>query len=240
MTRRNSGDLAAYRNSNRSSWQSLGLDSESNRSSFAPRRVESIVGIEAMTAYQDQQAVQRPAGGAYYEAPRLPSRPYSGILPDVSHHNASLPNNQKGKQRASESDQTLGSEESIPLHFSIPPRNSEPEPPLQPRAYTPTRVPDDTPTLSSIGLPVPTYQPGSSAIRKGRSPLARKSFTHLAPTSPTGEPREVEVEVRVPRRPSLPEEAERRGRRRRRSISVDVQGRRRLSKQGMGSREPRH
>lgn len=246
MTTRNSGEMAAYHGAMRTSWQYLGRSSsESNRSSFVPRRVESIVGVEAMAAYQNQQAAQRPAGGAYYEAPRPGTRPYNVNIPDLGRHDAVLSNNQgnqKGKQRAAGSDQTLGSDDSIPLHFGIPPRDSEPEPRAQPHSYTPIRAQDDVPTVPGLGLPVPTYRPGSSAVRTGRSPLARKSFTRLAPTSPTSEPSEVEVEVRVPRRPSMSDEEEtrgRRGRRRRRSISVDVQGRRRLSKQGRGSREPR-
>lgn len=246
MTSRDSEELAAYHGAVGPSWQSPGRgSSESNRSSFVPRRVESIVGVEAMVAYQNQQAAQRPAGGAYYEAPRPGFRTYNGMIPDQSRHNTVLPNNQrnqKGKQRAARSDQTIGSDESIPLHFGIPPRNSESEPHAQPHSYTPTRAQEDVPAVPGLHLPVPTYRPGSSAVRTGRSPLARKSFTHLAPTSPTGEPREVELEVRVPRRPSISDEEEtrgRRGRRRRRSISVDVQGRRRLSKQERGSREPR-
>lgn len=199
-----------------------------------------------MAAYQNQQAAQRPAGGAYYEAPRPGPRPYNGNIPGLGRQDAVLPDNQgnqEGKQRAAASDQTLGSDDSIPLHFGIPPRDSEPEPRAQPHSYTPTRARDDVPTVPGLGLPVPTYRPGSSAVRTGRSPLARKSFTRLAPTSPTSEPREVEVEVRVPRQPSVSEDDDdrrgRRGRRRRRSISVDVQGRRRLSKQERGSREPR-
>lgn len=215
MRNRRSGYPTTAQSSRRTSLQSLGLGSESSRSTLIPRRVESIVGIEATTAYQNQQAAQRPAGGAYYEAPRLRSVHRTNIvrddsLPGVVHppDNAA---NMRGKQRATESVHSVVSDSSVSLHFDIPNRASAPDPPNQVRSYTPTRAQDDV--IPSLALPVPTYQPGSSAVRNGRSPLARKSFTHLAPTSPTGERSEVEVEVRVPRRASIPEGEERRGRR---------------------------
>jgi chitin synthase len=238
-----SGDMATARSSRRTSWQSLGLGSrDSSRSTLVPRRVESIVGPEAVRAYQNQQAAQRPAGGAYYETPRLRTAPHTGRvqIEDERRLGVALPNeisSKKGKQRA-ESVQSIGSESSVSLHFGVPRRSLEPEPPAQVASYTPTRLQDDVPATTPLTLPVPTYHPGSSAVRKGRSPLARKSFTHLAPASPTGERREVEVEVRVPRRASATEDEERRGRRGRRSVSVDRQGRRRLSKQGRSSKEP--
>ncbi|GAB7331903.1 hypothetical protein MBLNU13_g03831t2 [Cladosporium sp. NU13] len=244
LQNRQSGDIITLRSSRRTSWQSLGLGSrDSSRSTLVPRRVESIVGPEAVTAYQNQQAAQRPAGGAYYEAPRLRSAPRTGMVQIEPEHgpNVGLPaeiGTDKGKQRAA-SVRSVGSDSSVLLHFGVPRRSLEPEPPAQVPSYIPTRAQEDTTTMSSLAPPVPTYQPGSSAVRNGRSPLARKSFTHLAPTSPTGSRREVEVEVRVPRRTSTTEDEERRGRRGRRSISVDGQGRRRLSKQRQGSKEPR-
>jgi chitin synthase len=240
--RRHSGHSATPQGSRRTSWQSLGLGTESSRSTLVPRRVESIVGPKAVTAYQNQQAAQRPAGGAYYEASRLRSGRRPNMV-QVESPNAIPPNianNRKGKMRIPESVQSVGSDSSVSLHFGIPSRALEPEAAPQVRSYTPTRDPEDATERSTLALPVPTYQPGSSAVRNGRSPLARKSFTHLAPTSPTGERREVQVEVRVPRRASaVLEEEDRRGRRGRRSISVDGQGRRRLSKQRQGSKEPR-
>ena len=244
LRNRQSGDPRTPRNSRRTSWQSLGLGSrDSSRSTLVPRRVESIVGPEAVTAYQNQQAAQRPAGGAYYEAPRLRSAPPMGIVQinAQSHPDVAPPGEigtKKGKQRAI-SVHSVASESSVSLHFGVPRRSLEPDPPAQVPSYTPTRAQEDATTMSSLALPVPTYQPGSSAVRNGRSPLARKTFTRLAPTSPDGENREVEVEVRVPRRASNTEDEERRGRRGRRSISVDRQGRRRLSKQRQGSKEPR-
>jgi len=241
---RHSGDRTTARSSRRTSWQSLGLGSrDSSRSTLVPRRVESIVGPEAVTAYQTQQAAQRPAGGAYYETPRLRFAPVADRtqIEVEGCTEVMLPNEtgvKSGKRRAA-SVQSVGSESSVSLHFGVPRRSLEPDPPAQVPSYTPSRGQDDAATMMPLTLPIPTYQPGSSAVRNGRSPLARKSFTHLAPTSPTGERREVEVEVRVPRRASTTEDEGRRGRRGRRSISVDGQGRRRLSKQRHGSREPR-
>ena len=230
--------------SQRTSWQSIGIGSGSSRSSLVPRRVESLIGLEAVTAYHNQQAAQRPAGGAYYETPRLNPAPRISSTslegPDLSEELPQVLGNSKGKQRAA-SVHSAGSGSSVSLHFNIPPRTREPSPQAQPRSYIPTRASDDTPTNVHLALPTPTYQPGSSVVRNGRSPLARKSFTRLAPTSPTSEQREIELEVRVPRRVSGAGESgeeERRGRRGRRSISVDVQGRRRLSKQRKGSKYP--
>jgi hypothetical protein len=240
--RRHSGHWATPQGSRRTSWQSLALGTESSRSTLVPRRVESIVGPEAVTAYQNQQAAQRPADGAYYEIPRLRSVHRLNMVQVESPSNVILldsAGSKKGKQCVDASIKSVGSDSSLSLHFGIPSRTLESEAPPQVRSYTPTRNLEDATQMSALALPVPTYQPGSSAVRNGRSPLARKSFTHLAPTSPTSECREVQVEVRVPRRASGPEEEDRRGRRGRRSISVDGQGRRRLSKQRQGSKEPR-
>jgi chitin synthase len=244
LTHRRPSDPNLQNGSERASWQSIGIGSGSSRSSLVPRRVESLIGLEAVTAYHNQQAAQRPAGGAYYETPRLHPTPRvtRANVEEASPAEDSSPvaGSNKGKQRAA-SVHSAGSDSSVSLHFGISPRTREPSPPTLPRSYIPTRATDDVPANLRLTLPTPTYQPGSSAVRNGRSPLARKSFTRLAPTSPTSEQREIELEVRVPRRASgagEPGEEERRGRRGRRSISVDGQGRRRLSKQRKGSRDP--
>lgn len=244
LTHRRPSDPSQQLNSQRTSWQSIEPGSGSSRSSLVPRRVESLIGLEAVTAYHNQQAAQRPAGGAYYEtarpnrAPQFPRTDLDGSGP--SGKPPQMPTNNKGKHRAA-SVHSAGSGSSVSLHFNIPPRTRESSPQTHPCSYIPSRAPDDAPVDISLTLPTPTYQPGSSAVRNGRSPLARKSFTRLAPTSPTSEQREIELEVRVPRRASGARESgeeERRGRRGRRSISVDGQGRRRLSKQRKGSRDP--
>jgi chitin synthase len=244
LTHRRPSDPNLPQSSQRTSWQSVGVGSGSSRSSLVPRRVESLIGLEAVTAYHNQQAAQRPAGGAYYEAPRLHPVPQitrtSLEDPTLGEEPSQASGNSKGKQRAA-SVHSAGSDSSVSLHFGISPRTREPSPPTQPRSYVPTRATEDVAVNTHLTLPTPTYQPGSSAVRNGRSPLARKSFTRLAPTSPTSEQREIELEVRVPRRASGARESgeeERRGRRGRRSISVDGQGRRRLSKQRKGSRDP--
>lgn len=236
FARRGSDEPVTSDESRRSSFQSVGPASRSSRSIPVPRRVESIVDAEAITAYHNQQANQRPAGGAYYEAPRRPFVP-----PIVTADNEltdpekppTIKSKKNGKQPAAESPTSTlhSSSSSVSLHFALPPLNNrEPSPPHQPRAYTPTRAPED----SQLALPRPAYHPGSSAVRNGRSPLARKSFTRLATMSPTGE---VEVEVRVPRRIDEEGGESRAGRARRRSVSVDERGRRRLSKQRRGSRD---
>lgn len=245
LTHRHPSDPSQPHNSHRTSWQSIEPGSGSSRSSLVPRRVESLIGLEAVTAYHNQQAAQRPAGGAYYEVSRLYRAPLTANTspegPNLGEEPSQVPGNNKGKQRIAESVHSAGSDSSVSLHFGISPRTREASHPSQPRSYIPTRTPDDVPTNAHLAPPTPVYQPGSSAVRNGRSPLARKSFTRLAPTSPTSEQREMELEVRIPRRASGAGEngdEERRGRRGRRSISVDDQGRRRLSKQRKGSRDP--
>lgn len=219
LARRRSGEPARLSaDSRRCSFGSAGWASRSSsREAPVPRRVESLFGEEAVLAYHHRQAAQRPAGGAWYEAPRR----QFGVSPGM------LPNERRNDQLAQESAPSTpdSSTSTIPPHFPLPSNRQ----PSLPRAYTPTH----TPERSHPTLPRPVYQPGSSAVRNGRSPLARKSFTRLAAMSPTGKG---EVEVRVPRRRDETEEE--RGRRaRRRSVSVDGRGRRRLSKAGKESRE---
>lgn len=240
LSQRPPGEQETAIASQRTSWQSLGLGTASSRSTLVPRRVESFVGIEAVTAYHNQQAAQRPAGGAYFEAPRsLPPAPVraqpTSAQDTESRHASGNDPPVVGRSRS------VSSSSSVSMHFAIPSRerNSTPPPP-QPRSYTPTQPHDNDPP--HLLMPPRTYHPGSSAKRTGRSPLARKSFTRLATTSPEGDVVELEVETRVPRGASRErdgdgDEGEWRGRRRRRSFSVDAQGRRRLSKQQKDSRD---
>lgn len=112
---------------------------------------------------------------------------------------------------------SVSSDDSIPLHFYVPRRRN---------VSHPAAVPPPSATDTSAGQ---SHQDSrrrswSHYQRKGRSPLARKSFTHLAADQKT----EVEVEIKDRRRLS----DEPRGRARRRpGVSVDSRGRRRLSKQ---------
>lgn len=217
----------------------------SSRSMSLPRRVESFVGPEGATAYRNQQVSQRAAGGAALERPRAPfASPYGEYAVPRQNLRTDEPN-ELTKRASSESVHSVDSDESVALHFNIAPLNGarpyqgQHE---QPAVHEPSRAMEETDARQTLAVPPVAYQPsdrlapGSSAIRNGRSPLARKSFTYLATESPSGEQKEVEVEVRVPRRASG--EEERRGRRSWRSISVDDKGRRRLSKQRPGSRDP--
>ncbi|KAK6436393.1 hypothetical protein LTR95_007420 [Oleoguttula sp. CCFEE 5521] len=217
------------------SWDSF-YDPASARSSMRPRRVERIVGFDAMAAYRQQQLPQRPAGGAYFEAARPPFGPFDGPY-----------GRDDFAQPRDHSRESLASNDSVPMHFGVPGRLPSPAP----RTYSPTPQ-----GYSDTGLhppPPAAYIPGSSIMQNGRSPLARKSFTRLATLSPelgSGEV-EVELEVRVPSRGDMRRDrdgygssgeergrrVERRGRRGRRSFSVDGDGRRRLSKARKGSNE---
>lgn len=226
--------------SQRASWQSLGLGPASSRSTLIPRRVESFVGMEAATAYHNQQAAQRPAGGAYFEAAQSFSSAPIHAKPTGA-RNTQPRYASRTESPVVERSRSLSSSSSVSMHFGIPSRERIPTPPPpQPRSYTPTQPHDNDP--AHLLMPARTYYPGSSAQRTGRSPLARKSFTRLATMSPEGGVTAVEIETRIPRGESPAseedgDEAERRGRRRRRSFSVDAQGRRRLSKQHKYSRD---
>lgn len=234
LTRRVSGEVVTPGDSRRSSIQSVGPASRSSsRSIPVPRRVESIVGADAIVAYHNQQAAQRPAGGAYYEAPRRAYVHQGARTHDERQDRdqplATTPASTPGVSPRSS---PRSSTSTTSLHF--PPTLPARRPPTPPQSYIPTHPSEPT---KQPTLPLPVYRPGTSAARTGRSPLARKSFTRLAVKSPTGEVEaevEREVEVRVPRRG---DQEERRGRRRRRSVSVDGRGRRRLSKRGRGSGE---
>ncbi|KAK6435972.1 hypothetical protein LTR95_007843 [Oleoguttula sp. CCFEE 5521] len=217
------------------SWDSF-YDPASARSSMRPRRVESIVGFDAMAAYRQQQLSQRPAGGAYYEAARPPFGAVSG------------PYGQSDFARPRDhSSESLASNDSVPMHFGVPGRL----PSSAPRTYSPT--PQANANTGLHPPPPAAYILGSSTLHNGRSPLARKSFTRLATLSPDlgGGDVEVELEVRVPSRGEMHRDrdgygssgeergrrVERRGRRGGRSVSVDGEGRRRLSKVRKGSKE---
>jgi len=243
LTRRVSGDVMTPNDSRRSSMQSVNPASRSSSRSFpVPRRVESIVGADAIVAYHNQQAAQRPAGGAYYEASRQAHVhiPTGTRNRRASDQEQALPNPQTPGSSPGASPRSSTSTTSLHFPLPAPPlsttRRQNPSPsPI--KTYTPTHTTETSQAIQTP-LPLPVYRPGTSAARTGRSPLARKSFTRLAVKSPTGEAEaevEREVEVRVPRRGL--EEEERRGRRRRRSVSVgaDGRGRRRLSKRRRGS-----
>jgi len=238
MTARYPGEANTPAGSRSGSIDSRHTGTWSSRSLSLPRRVESFVALEDAVMYRNQQASQRAAGGAALEQPQAPfASPYGYDRIDRPHDHP--------KQRSSESVRSADSDASVPLHFSIAPLGGAHQGRLHqepPAVHEPSRPAEEIEAQQRLAVPPMAYQPsdrltpGTSAIRNGRSPLARKSFTHLATDSPTGEQKEVEVEVRVPRRASG--EEERRGRRGRRSISVDDRGRRRLSKQRPGSREP--
>lgn len=217
----------------------------SSRSLSRPRRVESFVGLEDAIIYRSQQRSQRAAGGAALEQPRPLFASPDGDCARPSGDDRAVGFSGSTKQRSSDSVPSYDSDASVSLPFNVPSVNDVHQGSMQqeqPKVHEPRCTAGENAAQQSLAVPPIAYQPsdrynpGSDAIRNGRSPLARKSFTRLATVSPTGDQREIEVEVRVPRRSSG--EAERRGRRSRRSISVDGKGRRRLSKQRHGSRDP--
>lgn len=246
-----------YHNGARRESQESFASTFSSRSTIpTPRRVESIVGTEVQ-AYLARQAEQRPAGGAFYETNRhhnlANATPYEEPVPSSRrvipqpppHRSASIESS-----RSANPDDGDDDDDSIDMHFG--PRQRIPvlpiDPPVAaPSARQPTRSTDversPSPTQQPA-RPEPVHRPdrpwqGSGATRSARSPLARKSYTRLvADDAPSTAGTATEVEVRAPRRASTDDEADvvPRGRRRRTSTSIGPDGRRRLSKQGRGSR----
>ncbi|KAK4631219.1 Chitin synthase D [Fulvia fulva] len=236
--------------------------------SFAmPRRVESVWDLQNILQYHAQQREQAPAGGAYFEAPQdhvgqdVPLPDYRNPRPELSHRPADVHREPEGKvpqfsngplpqrrDRSVDSARSAESDESVPMHFSVPrrgssefPRRPQSPPQFAPRVHMPSR-PTDIASGDTLTVPSASFHPSTrftpagetSAARTGRSPLARKSFTRLATDdAPSTAGTRTEVEVRQPTRPSTDEE--RRGRRRRRT-SVGADGRRRLSKAHRSSR----
>lgn len=219
--------------------------SRDSRNSLAmPRRVESIVGPEITAAYHQRQMQQRPAGGAFFESGLYDTE--VELRAELGKRSVSLERPRQAAARAV-SVESSRTEDSVEMHFAPVERPTLPAyglPPtsIAPVARQPTTSKDTSPARTSspdgyMALPAPTHQPArrsASAVRIGKSPLTRKSFTRLATDdAPATAGSATEVEVRVPRRASIDEESTR-GRRRRTSVGVD--GRRRLSKQPRSSR----
>jgi chitin synthase len=173
-------------------------------STYTPRRVESIVGLEDTMTYYNHQAGQRPAGGAHFEAPRQVMRPV------MTYDDARF----EYKRPSAESVRSIGSASSVSLHFTIPSRRPSVEI-RPPSAAQQMAQPSQTVNTALLSTPAPTQKAGTS-------PLARKSFTRLATDEASSD-----AASRVSRRHSVAGGEERRGRR---SVSVDRHGRRRLSK----------
>ncbi|KAK5116560.1 hypothetical protein LTR85_009185 [Meristemomyces frigidus] len=212
---------------------------------YTPRQVESIFSPEEAVSYVDRQAHQRAAGGAHYEQANGPQ-----VVPAFS--NGPL----RAKAGSSAvSVQSAGSDSSVSLHFGVPhrvptqpvsgvqaPRNGM----LPPDVRTPVRGPPLQLHTAEGTLAVPdaVHRPGEhywqgphiGSSHRGRSPLARKSFTRLASppndNTPMSAAEVIELERVAAARASL--ETERRGRQR-------DDGRRRprkLSKQRPGGSRP--
>ena len=228
--------LMHFRGPRRESTDSL----YSTNSVYMPRRVESIFGLDDAMAYHDQQARQRPAGGAYFEAGNV-----QGERQVPAFINEPLPQ----KDGYATSVRSFDSDSSVSLHFSVPhrptnigtrgldttspstayaPSRQTSQPESNHSAHRPNLTVPSMPSVAHRSTARHSQLPQSSLNRTGKSPLARKSFTHLATDyagSASGE--DIELSERAPRRHSVADD-ERRGRR---SISIDRHGRRRLSKQ---------
>ena len=231
---------AGHRDHSQDSFSSEFSSRDSRNSLPMPRRVESIVGPEITAAYHARQAMQRPAGGAFFETGLFETE--AELQRELEKRSKSLdrPARYYSRPASVESNRSDMSEESVEMHFA--PRQHIPvQPPVpsaapvsrQPAVRAPTTRPRD-PSPARSRSPTRLAVPAPAATRLGASPLTRKSYTRLATddaASTAGS--STEVEVRVPTRPSVDEDMPR-GRRRRTSVGFD--GRRRLSKQPRGSR----
>ncbi|KAK0880447.1 hypothetical protein LTR87_005726 [Friedmanniomyces endolithicus] len=251
------------------------LESSRSDSSTLPRRVEGIFDDpKDAWAWRDRLREQKPAGGAHFETQAV------RYTPAARYYGGRAPVDGLGKKEGAASSaasmHSLESEESVSLHFSIPQRGAlglpghhsserttssalHPHPPASESRSTPT-------TPAPTHLPYTTHPstphhhasnkspaPTNTTHSKGKSPLARKSFTRFAsppPTTANGTPLPmemtavdvIELERLVAARNS--EEMGRRGRGREvvRMRREGREGGRRLSKQrpeGRGSREGR-
>lgn len=190
----------------RESFDSAASVTSASNSIYMPRRVESIVGSEDARLYRNRQATQKPAGGAFYEAPR-PS-PYIGtnnpiepsheetVVSSDDDDDALYLNKHSRRSRRSRgtSDYALSSAGSRSRDHS-PVRHS-------PLAY---EACNDAPSMmhpdyrsaeqaSSSQVPL-TAQPAKA----GRSPLARASFTRTVTKSPVNDVAiELKEQQRIP------------------------------------------
>ncbi|KAK0870235.1 hypothetical protein LTR87_013388, partial [Friedmanniomyces endolithicus] len=189
------------------------FESSRSDSSTLPRRVERIFDDpKDAWAWRDRVREQKPAGGAHFETQTVqqytPAARYYGSRVPVDG------SGKKGagasSSAAAASMHSLDSEESVSLHFDFPQRgalgslghhsderttNSAPHPHPHPpasesrstlttpspahRPYTARLFGPHISNPASNNTPVPTNQKG-----KGKSPLARKSFTRLASPPP--------------------------------------------------------
>ncbi|KAK0908769.1 hypothetical protein LTR02_004712 [Friedmanniomyces endolithicus] len=189
------------------------FESSRSDSSTLPRRVEGIFDDpKDAWAWRDRVREQKPAGGAHFETQTVqqytPAARYYGSRVPVDG------SGKKGagasSSAAAASMHSLDSEESVSLHFDFPQRgalgslghhsderttNSAPHPHPHPpasesrstlttpspahRPYTARLFGPHISNPASNNTPVPTNQKG-----KGKSPLARKSFTRLASPPP--------------------------------------------------------
>ena len=177
-------------------------------------------------AYHEQHTQQRPPGGAHFESGAFELGPYN-----------------------LNSRRSFDSVDTVPMHFSVPPRLSGTQLTRRHYEHVPTTEPlnrqssrPPLPPLTHLTIPESIHRPRSGRPESspngiGRSPLARKSFTRLASPPPPQEAAPpmplpmsalevIALERESARRAS--EEAERRGRQTR---EEEARRPRKLSKQ---------
>lgn len=195
------------RDMSRGSWSTN--DSSVSHSPLRPRRVESIISSRERVLYRERLNTQKPAGGKCYTSQSTMTE--TAQSSPVTIH-------------------SLNSADSIQPHFVVPSRpiGSSYGPEVFSTASTPARAHLVADRQGKSGqaarVPSPARPLRKLSRRLGRSPLTRKSFTHLAADQRT-------IEESVSRTSRRQSSEESRGRRSRRpSFSMDQRGRRRLSK----------
>ena len=164
----------------RASIDSVVTATSAGNSIYMPRRVESIMGPEDAHLYHKTQAAQRPAGGAFYEAERNLPYGLNGNSSKLGFQDSveSLPDESVYNGKPTQRPHSRGNSDNSINSMS------------DSRAASQTRSPLSTEVGSdSLTVPRTSHHPGdrvssasyNSAVRTGRSPLARSSFVRTAP-----------------------------------------------------------
>ncbi|KAF2109858.1 chitin synthase D [Lophiotrema nucula] len=161
----------------RSSMDSFVSGTSAGNSVYLPRRVESFMDPEDARIYHKQQATQRPAGGAYFEAERQFGEPYQ-----VS--------TGQNKSPYQESVNSLSDDSVYQGHSKLPQRPPHSRGNSDNSVSTGHRTPQQNSPLATefglSGLEVPKASHMANNARTGRSPLARQSFVRTAPEGELG------------------------------------------------------
>ncbi|KAF2136666.1 glycosyltransferase family 2 protein [Aplosporella prunicola CBS 121167] len=160
----------------RASWDSTITATSAGNSVYIPRRVESVMDPEGLTQYQQAQAAQRPAGGAFYETDNtdyasMGKAGFNDSLESVDADSVySNPYGYAGYGKEATVTNTMELSSPRNPHARIPSNNSmrSPGSPL---------IAEVSQSEDPLSVPGISHNANNSySSRNGRSPLARTSF----------------------------------------------------------------